>query len=123
MARPVAAGVLTMLGGLFILVGGAVIAVIGSILSAFFGSFSSLWLIGLLLGGLTILDGFLMVALPTPHSVWGVLAIVFAIGSIPFALGGFFVGFILAVLGGVLALRWRPPPPDRTITVEARTLR
>ncbi len=122
MARPVAAGVLTVLGGLFILIGGAVIAVIGGVLSAFLGSFSSLWLVGLLLGALTILVGLLMVALPTPHSVWGVLAIVFAFGSLPFALGGFVVGFLLAVLGGVLALRWRPPPPDRTITVEARSV-
>ena len=122
MTRPVAAGILTVLGGLFILVGGAVVALVGGIVSAFLGFFSSLWLIGLLIGALICLVGLLMIAVPSAHGVWGALAIIFALVSLPFALGGFLVGFLLAIVGGVLALHWRPPPPDRVITVEGRTV-
>lgn len=122
MTRPVAAGIVTILGGLFILVGGAVVALVGGIISAFLGFFSGLWLIGLFVGALTCLIGLLMMAVPSAHAVWGSLAILFALVSLPFALGGFVVGFLLAIVGGVLALRWHPPPPDRVITVEARTV-
>ncbi len=121
MARPVGAGILTILGGLFILIGGTIVALIGGIVSAFLGFFSGLWLIGLLVGALTCLVGLLMVAIPSAHGVWGVLAILFALVSLPFALGGFLLGFLLTIVGGILALRWRPPPPNRVITVEART--
>jgi len=63
--------------------------------------------------------GFLMIALPSAHVVWGILAIVFALASIGVALGGFLVGFLLTLIGGILALAWKPPT-DRYITVEAR---
>jgi hypothetical protein len=120
--RPFGAAILTVFGGLLILAGGAVVALIGGIVAAVLGIFSGLWLIGLVLGGLTILVGLLMLAIPPAHSYFGLFAIVFAVVSLPFALGGFFLGFLLAVIGGALALRWRPLPPSRVITIEARTV-
>jgi len=51
--------------------------------------------------------------------VFGVLAIVLALLSIPVALGGFVLGFLLTLIGGILALTWKRPP-ERFITVEAR---
>ena len=60
-----------------------------------------------------------MIALPSAHVVWGILAILFALVSIGVALGGFVVGFLLTLIGGILALTWKPPA-ERFITVEAR---
>jgi hypothetical protein len=120
MPRPVGAGVLTIIGGFFILLGGFVFALIGAIF-AVLGFVSGIFLLGLLVGFLTIIIGFLMLAVPSAHTVWGILAIVFSLVSLPVALGGFVIGFLLTLIGGILALTWKRPV-DRTITVEARRL-
>jgi hypothetical protein len=39
---------------------------------------------------------------------WSVLILVFSILSI-MGFGGFVVGAVLGIVGGALALRWRPP--------------
>ncbi len=120
MARPIGAGVLTIIGGFFILLGGFVFALIGAVL-AVFGFVSGVFFLGLLVGFLTLIVGFLMLAVPAGHTVWGVLAVVLALVSIPVALGGFLIGFLLTLIGGVLALTWKRPV-DRVITVEARRI-
>jgi len=120
MPRPIGAGVLTIIGGFFILLGGFVFALIGAVF-AVFGFVSGVFLLGLLVGFLTLIVGFLMLAVPSGHTVWGILAIVFALVSIPVAFGGFIVGFLLTLIGGILAVSWKRPV-DRTITVEARRL-
>lgn len=116
MARPVVAAALTIIGGLFIIGGGLVFAFIGAIF-AIFGILSGFFLLGLLVGALTLLMGLLMIVAPSGHVVWGALAIVLAIVSLPLALGGFVVGFLLSLIGGVLALRWTQPV-DRFIVTE-----
>jgi hypothetical protein len=118
MPRPVGAGVLTIFGGLFILGGGVIFAILGAIF-ALFGFVSNVFLLGLLVGFLTILVGVLMLVVPSAHAVWGVLAIVFAFVSLPVALGGFVIGFLLALIGGILSLTWKRPL-ERVVTVEAR---
>jgi Family of unknown function (DUF6114) len=60
-----------------------------------------------------------MIAFPRAHSVFGVLAILFALVSLVVAFGGFLIGFLLTLIGGILALTWKAPT-DRFITVEAR---
>lgn len=115
--RPVAAAVLTILGGLFIIGGGLIFAVIGAVF-AVLGIVSGIFLLGLLVGLLTLLAGFLMLAVPRGHTAWGILAIVLALASVPVALGGFIVGFLLTLIGGILAIRWKPPV-ERFMTVEA----
>lgn len=122
MPRPVGAGVVTVLGGLFILLGGAVIAAFGWVLSAFAGISSSLFEVGLVVGGLTVLIGILMIAVPPAHTLWGILAVLFALVAIPFALAGLVVGSVLAFVGGGLSIAWRRPPASRTITVEGRVV-
>lgn len=109
------------MGGLFILGGGLVFAAVGALFFAFFGFLSGLFLVGLLVGLLTIIMGVLMIALPPAHVIWGVLTIVFAVVSLPFALGGFFIGFLLALIGGILAIVWKPMPmPPPVPVTEAR---
>ena len=110
---------LTIVGGLFILGGGLVFALVGAILSLY-GVWSGLFLIGVLVGLLTLIVGVLMIAVPSAHSLWGILALLFAFVSIPFALvGGFVIGFLLTLIGGILALTWRPPATP-VVTVAAR---
>jgi len=112
--------VLTIIGGLFILGGGLILAIVGAIIRLF-GFWSGFFLLGLLIGFLTLLVGILMIVVPSAHTLWGILAILFALVSIPAALGGFVIGFILTLLGGILALTWRPPTPP-VITVAAQTV-
>jgi Family of unknown function (DUF6114) len=116
--RPLGAGVLTIVGGLFILLGGLVFALIGAVF-AVLGFLSGVFLLGLLVGLLTVIVGVLMIAVPSGHTVWGVLAILFALASIPLAVAGLIVGFLLTLIGGFLAIAWKRPV-DRFITVEAR---
>ncbi len=106
--RPVAAGLLTMLGGGFILLGGLVLAVAGFVLAHFHISAGRLFYIGAVDGLVTILIGALIVAIPPAKSALGIAAIVLAFLSLPFALGGFVVGFFLTAVGGSLAIVWRP---------------
>ncbi len=120
MPRPVAAGVLTIVGGFFIILGGLVFALLGAFF-ALLGFVSGVFLLGLLVGFLTIIVGLLMVAVPSGHTVWGTLAVLLALVSIPVAFGGLFVGFVLTLIGGLLALRWKRPV-DRVITVEGRVV-
>jgi hypothetical protein len=119
--RPVAAGVLTIIGGFFVLVGGVAFALLGAVLTLF-GIVSGIFLIGLLAGLLILAMGGLMLAVPSGHTVWGVLTIGLALVSILVAFGGFLIGFLLTILGGILALRWRRPV-DRVIDAEARVVR
>lgn len=116
MSRPVGAAVLTFIGGLFILAGGLIFALIGAFF-AVFGLVSGIFLLGLLVGLLTLVMGVLMIALPSGHAVWGLIAIVLALVSIPVALGGFILGFVLTLVGGILAVTWRRPA-ERVITVD-----
>jgi hypothetical protein len=158
MARPIGAGVLTIIGGLFILIGGLAFALVGALLFAFLGVWSKFFLLGLaalwrgarVLAGACCLFGFifagsltalahepgpppevdaeareivgvLMIAVPRGHTVWGALAIIFALVSWAVALGGLFIGFLLTLIGGILALVWKPLPGG-VITVEARSV-
>jgi hypothetical protein len=121
MPRPVAAGVLTIIGGFFILFGGLVIALIGVFVLAFFHVAGWIFLLGVFAGLVTLIAGLLMLLLPAGHTVWGALAIVMALVSIPAALGGFIIGFLLALAGGILAISWKPPV-SRVITTQGRTI-
>ncbi len=110
MERPIGAAVLTIIGGIFILIGGLLISIIGFLFLAFLGLSSSFFYIGLVIGVLTLVMGALMLVMPSAHVAWGALVIVLAIVSWVFALGGFFLGFLLALIGGILAILWKPAP-------------
>ena len=118
MPRPLGAGMLTIIGGFFIVVGGFAFALVG-VIFAIFGHSSGIFLLGILVGFLTILMGLLMIAVPFGRIVWGVLAMGLAIASLPLAFGGLLVGFLCALIGGILSVRWKRPV-DRVVTVEAR---
>jgi hypothetical protein len=68
---------------------------------------SPLGFIGLIAGIVVIISAIMLNSRPVEHSTWGTLILVFSILSF-FGMGGFFIGAILGVAGGALALSWRP---------------
>jgi hypothetical protein len=115
---PTAAFVLSLIGGIFILLGGiyeaAIYAIVGSAFLAFLPGLGAL-LIGLavvaLLFGLIIIYGAIqMKSHPESAKTWGIIVLILAILSW-IGGGGFVLGFLLALIGGILAIVWHPPAP------------
>src|SRR6266567_4033354 len=50
---------------------------------------------------------------PNQRQTWGILVLVFSILGF-FGFGGFIVGSVLGIVGGIMTLRWRPPPTAPT---------
>ncbi len=62
-----------------------------------------------LVSGLVVLGSGIMVRIhPEQSSVFGVLVLIFSVLSF-FGSGGFVIGAILGMIGGVMILRWRRP--------------
>ncbi|HEY6237838.1 MAG TPA: DUF6114 domain-containing protein [Thermoplasmata archaeon] len=106
---PTAGAVLSLIGGIFVLLGGYVVAVFGVLFSLFFPRLAGLFFIGLAIGALIIVLSILLFVVPQARVAWGALIIVLAVLSWPFALGGFFLGFLLALIGGILAITHKAP--------------
>jgi hypothetical protein len=65
---------------------------------------------GLVSGVIVLLSGAMLYTNPASRSIWGILIIVFSVLSF-FGFGGFIIGAILGIIGGVMALRWKPSVP------------
>jgi hypothetical protein len=101
---PRVGSVLGFVGGLFVLLGGIVMAAIGAFISLF-GIESRLFYVGIGIGLLILVFSVLLWAVPRLHLLWGVALIVLAFLSIPFAiLGGFVIGFLLTLVGGIVGI-------------------
>jgi MFS family permease len=125
--KPTAAFILSLLGGIFILLGGALSAVIGAYCGALIGALEPIapgasWLgaltfILMALGvifGIIVIVGSIMIyqAVPSKVKTGSILVIIFSILSLFVAgSGGFLVGLILGLIGGILGLVWKPPAP------------
>lgn len=107
---PMVAIGLTVAGGFFIFLGGLLFAAFGVALSLA-GIHSALLFIGLLLGLLVWVMAGLMWAAPSGRVAWGAITIVIAFLSLIYAaLGGFVIGFLLALAGGLAAIFSRGVP-------------
>lgn len=113
-AYPSAAYYLTLLGGVIIAFAGVVIFFAGITFSLFFGSIGNIVLLFSFLGvlvGLLLIGCAVLLRRPNRSTgAIGALIILLAILSIPFTFGGFGIGFIVAIVGGLLALMWKPIP-------------
>lgn len=69
--------------------------------------FASIATIGLICGALVLFGAIMLHIKPGNKKVWGIVIIVFSIPSVITG-GGFIVGFILGIIGGVKAIRWKP---------------
>ena len=116
--HPTGAGVLTIIGGLFILLGGIAELTIGSAISAVSlgqagGALVGLGALGILLGFLILIFGIvILVSVDTPTGC-GIVVLILAVISLASFFGGFVIGFILALIGGILAITWEPYEPLR----------
>jgi len=104
--------ILAIIGGLFILLSGVWIAEVGSILSLLtFGLGGGILILlgafGAVLGVLILVLGVLVYIQPQHHVIFGVLIVLFSVISLT-SLGGFILGFILALVAGILAVVWKP---------------
>jgi len=119
--KPTAAFALSLIGGIFILLGGIVYIAAGSavgILGYGLGGsvIAGLGVFGLVCGILTILG-----------AVWinngekgkvrngAILVLIFSILSWIGGAGGFFIGFLLGLIGAILGLTWNPPTRESTV--------
>lgn len=91
--RPRVASYLAIAGSLFVLVEAALL---GELLLLFVGLF--LFAVGVLI-----------YAEPHHHLANGILSILLAVLSLLFGFGGFYLGALLAAIGGILAVVWSPP--------------
>jgi len=115
---PSAAFILSLIGGIFILLGGIYEAVVFAILgSAFAGLFPGLGalfialaVIALLFGLIVIFGAIQMRTHPQNARTWGIIVLLFGLFSVVGG-GGFYLGLILALVGGILAIVWHPPAP------------
>ncbi len=78
-----------------------------------FGYGSSGWMIGfsvaaLVCGILVVIGAIMLNARPTEHIAWGIIVLIFSIVSF-IGMGGYFIGAILGIAGGAIALSYRAP--------------
>lgn len=70
-------------------------------------SFASITAVGLICGALVLFGAIMLHIKPRDKKAWGIMIIVFSIPSIITG-GGFIIGFILGIIGGVKVIKWKP---------------
>lgn len=125
--KPMAAFVLSLLSGIFIIFGGSVWCLwLGSgwnmgwmdqIMHGWdehvhewnLGEFAyPMAIAGIVLGAAIIIAAIMLYKNPSQNELWGALIIVFSVLSVVACMGGMGIGLILGVIGGVLAILWKP---------------
>src|SRR6266849_88264 len=109
--KPTAAMVLSLIGGIFVILGGAFLAFAGSLIGSFnvTGAASAsatvlaLGIVGVIMGLIMVVGGFMMYSKPTSTKMWGVIVLILAI-----------VSWVTAI-GGILALTFKPPMAPGTM--------
>jgi len=126
---PKTASILALVGGLIIILGGALLMAVsafilphldyanlkpptnltpGSIPVLVSGIVGTMGLFGLISGVIVLVSSIMLLTNPSRWRTWGVLILVFSVMSF-LGLGGFIVGALLGIVGGILTLRWKPP--------------
>jgi len=107
--KPSAAFVLSLLGGIFVIIGGVVTAAIGAFFTFMLGGIGGIiGVLGIVWGVLIIVFAYKLNSDPASHSTSGALIVVFSFLSWIGGFGGLFIGFLLALIGGILAITWSP---------------
>ena len=126
--KPTAAFILSLIGGILILVGGvgmtAMMSMWGWGMMRGWGGVMGPWMMGgwafipsmltglgvfgIICGIIVIVGAAMLNSKPEEHTKWGTLILIFSILSIFGGMGGFLVGLILGVIGGALAISWKP---------------
>ena len=106
--RPYAAFVLSLVGGVLILVGGLLgLTWLGWPMWGWMPGFLLVFsAIGIVSGGAIVTAAYMLYNKPSQAQTWGTIVLVFAVVSLLSA-GGFIIGALLGIIGGLLALTWR----------------
>lgn len=114
--KPTAAFVVSLIGGILILIAGLGYAALGAICGGLVGMFApavgAAVFLYMALGaicGILVIIGAIMINKAEPDKVkmGSILVLVFSIISIVSG-GGFFIGMLLGIIGGILGLIWKP---------------
>jgi len=65
-------------------------------------------ILGIVFGVIVVVLAVMLYTNPVRHELWGALIIVFSVISVLSCLGGMGIGLILGVVGGILAILWKP---------------
>jgi hypothetical protein len=131
--RPTVAVILSIIGGVLMLVGGSMAFMMlsynnggfgmmsgfGGMMGSYrgmmdglgfpYGLMSGLMFVSLVSGVLVIIGAVMIDMHPSQSSTWGITVLVFSIVSF-LGMGGFLIGAVLGIVGGALALSWKPKP-------------
>ena len=108
---PSAAYILSLIAGIFVIIGGLAAAVIGALVTFMFAGIGGLvGILGIVWGVLIIVFALRLKSNPGSHATSGALIIVFSLLSWVGAIGGLFIGFLLGLIGGIMAIVWNPSP-------------
>jgi len=115
--KPTAAFALSLIAGILILINGVILGAVGSFIAPFIpgmgekalvtGILGTVMVVGIILGLIVIVAAVMLYRNPAQKTMWGVIILVLSIISI-FIGGGFIIGLILGIIGGALALTWKP---------------
>jgi len=119
--------ILSLTGGLVIIAGSAIAAFLsafGSPYGTYYGmgpgmmsrfgfGYGSGWMLGfsmaaLVCGVLVVIGAIMLNVRPAEHMAWGIIVLIFSFASF-IGMGGYFIGAILGIAGGAIALSYRAP--------------
>jgi len=126
---PTTASIISLIGGIIITLGGVLFVAVSAfvlptlnygtlavpnnlpasaipgLVSGFVGMIG---VFGLVSGAIVLVSSVMLLTGRGQRRTWSVLVLVFSVLSL-FGLGGFLVGAVLGIVGGALALQWKPP--------------
>ena len=139
--KPTLAFVLSLLGGIFIILRGGMFSMMrsygfGEMMNGYWGyggmmgaynwgyspglgmmgayGFGMLGIVGLVFGVIVIIGALMLYNSPSQHSKWGSVIVIFSVLSIlGGAMAGLGIGLVLGLIGGILALTWKPPTSEK----------
>jgi len=65
-------------------------------------------LLGIVFGIIVVISAVMLYLNPLQRQLWGALIIAFSVISVLSCMGGMGIGLILGIIGGVLAILWKP---------------
>jgi hypothetical protein len=124
--KPMAAFILSLLSGVFIVISSAIMCLWwnwwwpmgwSSMMHEmeehmpwwdFSGITNIMGILGIIFGIIIIIVAVLLYINPKQHELYGALIIIFSVISIISCMGGMGIGLLLGIVGGILAILWKP---------------